>query len=106
MGHMARTMDPRTPEPPVRRHARRASVAIAGGTTVLVGIVLLPLPGPGTLVILGGLSILGREFPRAQRSVDRAKRVVEAGARKSRSAMDGMKERRGQGSGGASRSTR
>lgn len=106
MGHMAPTMDDRAPEPPARRHARKASVAVAGGTTVLVGIVLLPLPGPGTLVILGGLSILGREFPRAQRSVDRAKRVVEAGARKSRSAMEGLRERRDQGSDGASRSTR
>jgi hypothetical protein len=49
------------------------SVAVAGGVTVAVGVVLLPLPGPGTLVILAGLSILGREFPRARRAADKGK---------------------------------
>ncbi len=58
---------------PVRRHARRVSVAVAGGCTVAVGVVLIPLPGPGSLVILAGLSILGREFPRARRAADQGK---------------------------------
>lgn len=103
---MASTIDPRAPEPTVRRHARRASVAVAGGTTVLVGIVLLPLPGPGTLVILGGLSILGREFPKARRTVDLAKRVVETGAERSRAVMERRRERRDQAGDGAERSDR
>ena len=63
-------------QPAVRRHARRVSVAVAGGVTVAVGIVLLPLPGPGTLVILAGLSILGREFPRARRAADKGKEAA------------------------------
>lgn len=57
----------------MRRHARRTAVAVAGGVTVAIGVVLLPLPGPGTLVILAGLSILGREFPRARRAADKGK---------------------------------
>ncbi len=59
--------------PSMRRHARRVSVAVAGGATVAVGLILIPLPGPGTLVVIAGLSILGREFPRARRAADRGK---------------------------------
>ena len=68
-----RTDPPAEPTPAVRRHARRVTVAVVGGTTIAVGLVLLPLPGPGTLVIIAGLSILGREFPRARKAADRGK---------------------------------
>jgi len=56
---------------PISRTARKASVGAAGMTTVAVGIALLPLPGPGTLIILGGLTMLGQEFPSAKRIADR-----------------------------------
>lgn len=68
-----RSTTPPAPVTVVRRHARRASVAVAGGATIAVGLVLIPLPGPGTLVVIAGLSILGREFPRARRAADRGK---------------------------------
>jgi uncharacterized protein (TIGR02611 family) len=55
---------------------RKALVAVVGGTVTATGVVLIPLPGPGTLIALGGLAILGTEFPTAQRAVDRAKSVV------------------------------
>ena len=55
---------------------RKAVVAVVGGTVTATGIVLIPLPGPGTLITLGGLAILGTEFPSAQRAVDRAKSAV------------------------------
>ena len=48
--------------------AVRAGVALLGGLTVLVGLVLVPLPGPGWPVVLLGLTVLGREFPWAARS--------------------------------------
>lgn len=60
-----------TNDAPIRSAARKARVGAAGGATVVLGIVLLPLPGPGTLVILGGLTMLGREFPKAQQLADR-----------------------------------
>lgn len=50
---------------------RLVLVGIVGTVVVLVGIVLLPLPGPGSLVILLGLAILGLEFPFARRWVVR-----------------------------------
>lgn len=56
---------------PIRSAARKARVTAAGGATVVLGVVLLPLPGPGTLVILGGLTMLGREFPKAKELADK-----------------------------------
>lgn len=40
------------------------------------GLVLIPLPGPGTLITIGGLAILGTEFPAAKRLVGRMKDAV------------------------------
>lgn len=39
----------------------RVSRLAAGVVLVLVGLVLIPLPGPGLLLIAGGLAILGRD---------------------------------------------
>jgi hypothetical protein len=61
---------------PISRAARKASVGAAGVTTIAVGIALLPLPGPGTLIILGGLTMLGQEFPGAGRLADRGWKSV------------------------------
>jgi uncharacterized protein (TIGR02611 family) len=47
--------------------AYRAGVKVVGGTTVGLGIILMPLPGPGTLIALGGLAILGTESERARK---------------------------------------
>src|SRR5688500_12468476 len=40
----------------------RTSVGVVGGGTVALGVVLMPLPGPGALIALGGLGILATEF--------------------------------------------
>src|SRR3990170_3021784 len=69
---------PATRRPPVRHHARRVSVAMAGGSTVAIGLILIPLPGPGTLIVIAGLSILGREFPMARRAADKGKSCAGA----------------------------
>jgi Putative transmembrane protein (PGPGW) len=50
--------------------AKRVTVLIAGGALVLVGIVLLVLPGPGLLLVLGGLLVLSSEFPAVDRYID------------------------------------
>ena len=42
-----------------------------------LGVLLLPLPGPGTAIIAAGLAILGREFPAARRLLDRSLRVLQ-----------------------------
>jgi uncharacterized protein (TIGR02611 family) len=62
--------------------AYRTGVKVVGGTTVGLGVVLMPLPGPGTLIALGGLAILGTENERAKKlnsqGVDLAKRAAAA----------------------------
>ncbi len=61
------------------RSARRNIIArvgvIAAGTVVtLAGLIMLPLPGPGIVVVLIGLGILAQELPWAERLLSFAKR--------------------------------
>jgi tellurite resistance protein TerC len=42
--------------------ARRIVVAVIGGSTLLLGIAMIVLPGPAIVVIPIGLGILGLEF--------------------------------------------
>jgi len=79
----------RTPQPGRTGVLRRAGVAAAGGATVLVGLALIPLPGPGTLVVLGGLAVLRKEFPAAGRAADGISRSArKAVARVTRKPQD------------------
>lgn len=54
-------------------NAKRIAVFIAGSAVLLVGVVMLVLPGPGIVAILAGLAILATEFVWAERALDRAK---------------------------------
>jgi hypothetical protein len=50
---------------------RKAGVAVAGGTMVGVGLIMIPLPTPFGAVVAGsGMAVLGMEFPAAQRVLD------------------------------------
>jgi len=49
------------------RWIRRILVLLVGVPLVLVGLLLLVAPGPGTPVLLAGLAVLAIEFPWAQR---------------------------------------
>lgn len=48
---------------------RQVVVSVLGIVIILVGVVLLFIPGPGTVVIIGGLAVLGTEFERPRRWV-------------------------------------
>ncbi|MGI8696878.1 MAG: TIGR02611 family protein [Mycobacteriales bacterium] len=52
---------------PGTRVAYRAVVGIVGAAVVAGGVLLLPLPGPGWLIIFLGLGILATEFSWAKR---------------------------------------
>jgi len=56
------------------RQARRIVVGLIGGTVLLIGIILLVTPGPGTAVIIGGLAILATEFVWARRWLRKVRR--------------------------------
>ncbi len=68
----------------IMRTARKAGVGAAGVVTIALGVVLIPLPGPGFLVIFGGLSVLGSEFPIARRLSDRTTHSVRNMLRRKR----------------------
>lgn len=54
----------------------RVARVVGGFILILAGIVMLVLPGPGVLTILGGLALIGQEFEWARRIVDRVKAWV------------------------------
>ena len=54
----------------------RVAVALVGTAVVVGGIILIPLPGPGWLIVFGGLAILATEFEWAGRLLDFARRKV------------------------------
>lgn len=45
----------------------RVGVAVVGGLVLAIGVVLIPYPGPGWLVVFAGLAILAAEFHWARR---------------------------------------
>lgn len=45
----------------------RTGVAVVGGAVVAVGLVTVPLPGPGWLTVIAGLLVLSTEFACAER---------------------------------------
>lgn len=58
-----------SPAPPARsvRLLRRLAVAVMGSLVVVVGLVLVPLPGPGWAIVFAGVALLGTEFSWAER---------------------------------------
>jgi uncharacterized protein (TIGR02611 family) len=56
----------------------RIGVGIVGGAVLATGIVLIPYPGPGWLVVFAGLAILAVEFPWARRVLDFARAKYDA----------------------------
>ena len=63
------------------RLLRRIGVTVIGVLLVILGIVLIPLPGPGTLIVVAGLWVLGTEFRRprewSERIRQRARDVLD-----------------------------
>jgi uncharacterized protein (TIGR02611 family) len=63
---------------PTGRIALRFVVAVVGAVVVAVGIALIPLPGPGWLVVIGGLAVWAVEFHWARRLLAFTRRHVRA----------------------------
>ena len=62
----------------LRRHSKKVLIGIAGGLVVLIGLVLVPYPGPGWLIVFAGLAILAIEFEFASKVLDYAKGKYDA----------------------------
>jgi uncharacterized protein (TIGR02611 family) len=61
---------------PWLRAVYKVVITVLGAIVVIVGLILLPLPGPGWLVVFIGLSILGTEYHWARRVLGWLRRVL------------------------------
>ena len=58
-------------------HSYRVCVGVVGGLIVALGLVTIPLPGPGWLTVIAGLFVLATEFTWAERLLEFTKRHVK-----------------------------
>ncbi|GAA3862676.1 TIGR02611 family protein [Saccharothrix violaceirubra] len=56
----------------------RIGVGVIGGLVLVAGVLMIPYPGPGWLVVFAGLAILATEFAWAGRVLKFAKRYYDA----------------------------
>ena len=68
----------RLEERPTLRRTYRIGVAILGGLVLVAGIIAIPYPGPGWLIVFGGLAILATEFMWAKRVLHYARGKYDA----------------------------
>jgi uncharacterized protein (TIGR02611 family) len=61
---------------PLLRRGYRVLVGVLGGVIAVGGLLLVPLPGPGWLIVFLGLAILGTEFAWAKRLAAFTKRQL------------------------------
>ncbi len=54
----------------IGKQTKRILITVAGGVLLVVGVLLLVLPGPGLLLVLAGLLLLASEFPALEKYVD------------------------------------
>jgi uncharacterized protein (TIGR02611 family) len=62
---------------PTEKRIKRILIGIAGGTVLLLGIVMIFLPGPAIIVIPAGLAILATEFVWAKRHLRKVRTKIE-----------------------------
>lgn len=68
----------RIEERPTLRRTYRVGVAVLGGIVLAAGVIMIPYPGPGWLVVFAGLAILATEFHWARRVLHFARGKYDA----------------------------
>jgi uncharacterized protein (TIGR02611 family) len=63
---------------------RWIGVALVGGTLIVVGVILLVLPGPGLVLIALGVAVLATEFAWAEAVLHRMKNAGSAAVQQAR----------------------
>ncbi|MCW4353266.1 TIGR02611 family protein [Hoyosella sp. YIM 151337] len=65
--HQLRWMRSFVKRHPLSARAYRITIGLVGTAVVIIGVILIPYPGPGWLVVFTGLGILSTEFAWARR---------------------------------------
>ena len=63
---------------PTSRRIYRIAVFVVGLVLLLGGLALVPLPGPGWLIVIAGIAIWASEFEQAARARDQLARLKDA----------------------------
>ena len=58
--------------------AKRIAIAVVGSTVLLIGVVMIVIPGPALIVIPLGLAILGLEFAWARLWLAKVRKKISA----------------------------
>jgi len=61
----------------LRGRVYRISFAVLGTALIVIGLILVPLPGPGWLIVAIGVGMLALEFDRAERMLERILQNLE-----------------------------
>jgi uncharacterized protein (TIGR02611 family) len=63
------------------RHIYQIAIAVIGGAIVVGGLLLVPLPGPGWLIVILGLAVLASEFEWAHNLLEFVKDTLQSWTR-------------------------
>ena len=63
--------------------AKRIVLEVLGWLLVVVGLAAIPLPGPGLLILFGGLALLSQQYEWAEKRVEPVKERAVTAARES-----------------------
>ena len=67
---------------PLGRPAKKAIITVVGVTITLLGVLLIILPGPASLLIPVGLAILALEYPIARKWLRKFQHLLSVSAKK------------------------
>jgi len=68
----------RIEEKPTLRRTYRVAIAVVGTLVLAAGVIAIPYPGPGWLIVFAGLAILASEFAWAKRVLHFARSKYDA----------------------------
>lgn len=60
------------------KYLRKVVIGVTGGLLLIIGVILVPLPGPGFLIIFAGVFILSLEFDWFKPHVEKTKKLVKS----------------------------
>ncbi len=78
----------------ISKYLRKIGVALVGIPLVIIGFILVPLPGPGLLVSFAGLFILSLEFDWAKPYMERIKKLMNKVVQKTKGNSGGNPEKK------------